>query len=140
MSATQAIANYELLLSLTAQMREAAISGEWEQLIVLEQQCRVHVDAMKPVDESTTLDEPTRQRKVRLIKKILDHDADIRNRTVAWMGQMQRIMQSSRQEQRLHQAYGSVRRPMIIKPAIPAPKPSDASRRESERIVAQVSH
>ncbi len=108
MSSTQAIANYELLLSLTAQMREAAINGEWEQLVVLEQQCRLHVAAMKSIDASTTLDEPTRQLKVSLIKKILDYDADIRNRTVVWMGQMQRIMQSNRQEQRLHEAYGIV--------------------------------
>ena len=108
MSAAQAINNYELLYALTGQMREAAMQGEWDHLIALEQQCRQHVAAMKPVDASTTLDEPTRQRKVSLIKNILAHDADIRSRTVAWMGQLQRIMQSSRQEQRLLQSYGRV--------------------------------
>lgn len=100
------ITNYESLSALTAQMREAAVSGEWDQLIDLEQQCRQHVAAMKRADASATLDEPSRQRKVQLIKKILAHDADIRSRTVAWMGQLQRIMQSNRQEQRLQQAYG----------------------------------
>lgn len=108
MNATQAIKNYELLYSLTEQMREAAISGEWDRLIDLEQQCRQLVAVMKPVDASTTLDEPTRQRKVRLIKKILAHDADIRSRTVTWMEQLQRIMQSNRQEQRLQQSYGRI--------------------------------
>jgi flagellar protein FliT len=107
MSSTQAIANYEFLFTLTGQMRDAAISGEWDHLIDLEQQCSQHVAAMKPIDESTTLDEPARQCKVQLIKKILAHDADIRNRTVTWMGQLQRIMQNNRQEQRLQQAYGS---------------------------------
>ena len=100
-----AIANYELLFTLTGQMRDAAMRGEWDHLLDLEKQCSQHVAAMKPVDAATTLDEPTRQRKVRLIKKILAHDADIRSRTVSWMGQLQRIMQSSRQEQRLQQAY-----------------------------------
>jgi len=108
MSASQVIANYESLSKLTAQMSEAAVQGEWDRLIDLEQRCRKHVDAMKQVDASILLDEPSRQRKVSLIRDILAHDADIRSRTVAWMGQLQRIMQSNRQEQRLQQAYGRV--------------------------------
>ena len=100
------IANYESLSTLTAQMREAAVQGEWDQLISLEQQCSRHVAAMKQADATATLDEPSRQRKARLIKNILEHDADIRSRTTAWMGQLQRVMQSNRQEQRLQRAYG----------------------------------
>ena len=105
MGSHQVIANYESLSTLTAQMREAAVRGEWENLMGLERQCRQYVAAMKQADASTTLDEPSRQRKVQIIKKILENDADIRSRTVAWMGQLQRIMQSNRQEQRLQQAY-----------------------------------
>ena len=106
MGSHQVIANYESLSNLTAQMREAAERGEWDQLIDLEQLCRQYVAAMKQADASATLDEPSRQRKVQIIKKILENDADLRSRTVAWMGQLQRIMQSNRQEQRLHQTYG----------------------------------
>jgi len=108
MVSSQIITNYESLSVLTAQMREAAVRGEWDQLIDLEQQCRQHVAAMKQADALIALDEPSRQTKVRLIKKILAHDADIRSRTVAWMGQLQRIMHSNRQEQQLQQAYGRV--------------------------------
>jgi flagellar protein FliT len=103
----QVITNYESLSAITEQMREAAVLGEWDQLIGLEQQCRLHVAAMKPVDASAVLDEPSRQRKAQLIKNILTHDADIRSRTQEWMGQLQRIMQSNHQAQRLHQAYGT---------------------------------
>ncbi len=106
MGSHEVIANYESLSTLTAQMREAAVRGEWDQLIDLERQCSRQVAAMKQADATIKLDEPTRQRKASLIKNILEHDADIRSRTVAWMGQLQRIMQSNRQEQRLHQAYG----------------------------------
>ena len=106
MGSHQVIANYESLSTLTAQMREAAIRGEWDQLIDLEQKCRQHVVAMKQMDAIATLDEPSRQLKAQIIKKILAHDADIRSRTVAWMGQLQRIMQSNRQGQRLQQTYG----------------------------------
>jgi flagellar protein FliT len=61
---------------------------------------------MKPADAEAKLDEPARQRKIQLIKKILADDAEIRNRTEIWTGQLQRILQSHRQEQRLQQAYG----------------------------------
>ncbi len=102
----QVIKNYESLSSITSQMRDAAVHGEWDQLVNLEQQCSQHVATMKPVDTAAKLDEPTRQRKIQLIKKILADDAEIRNHTETWMGQLQQIMQSNRQEQRLQQAYG----------------------------------
>lgn len=107
MSASQVISNYESLSAITTRMRDAAVHGEWDTLADLEQQCSRHVATMKPADAATTLDETSRQRKIQLIKKILADDAEIRNHTEAWMGQLQRIMQSNRQEQRLHQAYGA---------------------------------
>lgn len=106
MSASQIIVHYESLSAITDQMREAATRGEWDQLIDLERQCSRHVAAMKPADAVAMLDGPSRQRKIQLIKKILADDAEIRNHTEVWMGQLQRIMQSNRQEQRLQHAYG----------------------------------
>lgn len=106
MSSSQVITHYESLSALTGRMREAAVQGEWDKLVSIEQQCGQQVAAMKPADATATLDEPARQRKIQLIKKILADDAEIRNRTETWMEQMQRIMQSNRQEQRLQQAYG----------------------------------
>lgn len=102
----QVISNYESLSAITSQMRDAAMQGQWDQLIDLEQQCSRHVATMKPVDTAAVLDETTRQRKIHLIKKILNDDAEIRNRTETWMEQLRNIMQSNRQEQRLQQAYG----------------------------------
>lgn len=106
MSNAQIITNYEALSALTGQMREAAVQGEWGKLVSIEQQCSQQVAAMRPADATATLDEPARQRKIQLIRKILADDAEIRNHTEVWMGQLQRIMQSNRQEQRLQQAYG----------------------------------
>lgn len=105
MNAPQVISNYQSLSSITGQMREAAMQGEWDKLFVLEQQCTRHVETMKPVDTTAQLDEPERQQKISLIKQILADDREIRNRTEGWMEQLQRLMQSNRQEQRLHQAY-----------------------------------
>lgn len=106
MGSYQVITHYESLSTLTEQMHEAAVRGEWDQLIDLEQQCRQELAAIMPLDEAATLDEQARQHKAQLIRKILAHDADIRSRTQAWMGQLQNIMQSTRREQRLQQAYG----------------------------------
>lgn len=102
------ISDYESLSSLTGQMRAAAADGEWDRLIALEQQCSLHVDRMKSVGEKTLPDETARQHKIQLIKKILADDAAIRNRTESWMVQLQGIMQSNRQEQRLSKTYGVI--------------------------------
>lgn len=107
MSTPQVISNYQSLSSITGQMREAAIQGEWDKLILLEAQCTQQVSTMKPLDAVAKLDEPERQQKISLIKKILADDREIRDRTEGWMEQLQRLMQSNRQEQRLHQAYSA---------------------------------
>lgn len=88
-------------------MREAAVRGEWEQLISIEQQRGALVATMKPLDANTQLDEATRQHKNQLIIKILAEDTEIRTLTQAWMEQLQGLMQSNRQEQRLLQTYGA---------------------------------
>jgi flagellar protein FliT len=106
MDSSLVIKNYESLSTLTGQMREAALQSEWDKLVSIEKLCSQQVAAMKPVDASAKLDEPSRQRKIQLIKKILDDDAVIRNCTEIWMVQLQRIMQSNQQTQRLQQAYG----------------------------------
>ena len=99
------IENYEFLSSLTAQMRVAATQGEWDHLVALEKQCSQRVQAMKAQDAATPLDEDTRLRKVALIRRMLADDAEIRNQTLPWMAQLQKLMQSAGQERRLQQAY-----------------------------------
>lgn len=107
MRAAQAIANYEMLAALTRQMREAAQRGEWDQLIGIERQSRELVSAMKPVDAEAGLDDAARQRKRQLIADILADEAVVRSRVQDWMNELQRSMQSNRQEQKLLNAYGA---------------------------------
>lgn len=98
------IHNYQQLSDITSQMRAAAAQGEWDQLVELEQRCSRHVESMKQQDLAP-IDESIRLQKVALIHKILADDAAIREQAEPWMAQMQRIMQSSRSEQRVKQAY-----------------------------------
>lgn len=98
------IHNYQQLSNLTSQMRAAASQGEWDQLVELEQQCSRHVESMKQLDLAP-IDESIRLQKVALIHKILADDAAIRDQTLPWMAKLQHLMQSSRSEQRVKQAY-----------------------------------
>lgn len=98
------IEDYQSLSSITGKMREAAAQGEWDKLISLEQECQRKVEELKPRDVVPS-NPNERQQKIALIKKMLADDADIRSRTETWMGQLQRIMQSTRSEQQLQQTY-----------------------------------
>jgi len=107
MNSLEIITHYEVLSNLTEQMREAAAQGEWDKLVSIEQQRGRQVAVMRLTDASVTLDEPSWQCKMQLIRKILADDTKIRHHTEKWIGQLQCIMQSNRQEQRLLQAYGN---------------------------------
>lgn len=96
---------YESLAKLTGEMRVAASQGEWDKLIGLEQEYSRQVADINSTDEIP--DDATRLRVVQLIRTILDNDTEIRNQTKTWVGQLQNIMQSNRQEQRLNQTYGA---------------------------------
>lgn len=98
------IEDYRQLSDITGQMRAAAAEGEWDKLVELEQACRHKVEELKPRD-IVPADPGERQQKIALIKKMLADDADIRSRTETWMLQLQRIMQGTRSEQRLHDTY-----------------------------------
>jgi len=100
------IENYQHLSEITQQMREAAVLGEWDHLVELEQQCSRHVESMKQLDLAP-LDESIRLQKVALIHKILADDAAIRDQAQPWMAQLQHMMHSSRSEQRIRKAYSS---------------------------------
>lgn len=96
--------DYQRLSGITGQMRDAAVEGEWDRLVALEKECKRKVEEIKPRDGIPT-NPDERAMKHALLKKILADDADIRNRTESWMEQLQRLMQSTRSEQRLQQTY-----------------------------------
>lgn len=100
------VSDYEALSILKDEMRALADRGEWDRLIELEQQCDTLVARLQANGELPVPDDATRLHQIRLIKKILADDEEIRQRTVAWMSQLERIMQSNRQELRINRAYG----------------------------------
>ncbi len=107
MSSPEVIENYELLAALHGQMRVAAVQGEWDQLISIEQQSSQLFATMQLLDTAVKLDAVAHRRKLQLIEKILADDVEIRKHTQVWMDQLQLSIQSNRQELRLRLAYGS---------------------------------
>jgi flagellar protein FliT len=105
--ASQLIANYESLLALSGQMRQAAVHGEWDQLISLEQARTRALAALKPLDAAVNLGEAESRQKDQIIEKILIDDSEIRRLTERWMQELQLDMQSNRQERLLLDAYGA---------------------------------
>lgn len=105
MNADFLISQYEALSSLIGKMRSAADQADWEQLISFEQQYHQLTSDMRSAGDAPKPDESTRQHIDKLIRKILSDDAEIRKLTETRMEQLQIFIQSSRQEQRLNQAY-----------------------------------
>jgi flagellar protein FliT len=98
------IEDYQRLSNITGQMRDAAAAGEWDKLVELEQRCTQEVTTIKPRDVVPT-DDSERKLKADLIRKMLADDKAIRDLTEPWMRQLERIMESARSEQRVHNAY-----------------------------------
>lgn len=96
--------NYQRLSILTGQMRAAATRSEWDKLVELEQQCTREIAALKTRDNVPDM-AAERKQKADLIRKMLDDDKAIRALTQPWIHQLERIMQSTRSEQRLHSSY-----------------------------------
>ena len=99
--------NYEALSDLMGRMRIAASQAQWDDLVVLEQQCSQRVKSMQEHEAAPPLNEAARQRRIALIRKMLADDAEIRSHTQPWMEKLQRGMGSANQERRLQQTYSS---------------------------------
>ncbi|HYC42133.1 MAG TPA: flagellar protein FliT [Noviherbaspirillum sp.] len=99
---------YEAVADITDKMLAAARLGDWEQLAELESRCSNQVEIIKRNEEPRPVLSPVaRERKVRIIKKILDDDRQIRDITEPWMAQLSAMINSTGTERKLSQAYGA---------------------------------
>jgi flagellar protein FliT len=107
MNSEEVIALYEAVASLTGQMLDAARSSDWDQLTVLESQCARYVETLKHDEPPAAMTRDVREQKVRIIKKILADDREIRQLTQPWMEQLSALINSTSTERKLSQAYGA---------------------------------
>ncbi|TFW18626.1 flagellar protein FliT [Massilia arenosa] len=108
MTSEEVASVYEAMVALTDQMVQAAESSDWDRLVLLEQQCAVHVLRLKDNEPVGPLQAADRTRKVTAIRKMLDDDRRIRDLTMPWMAKLSALINKTGTERRLARAYGSV--------------------------------
>lgn len=107
MTGDEMLSTYETIERITGEMLHAAKSAEWDRLVELEQSCTTHVSRLRESGE-VDLGPEGRQRKVALIKRILDADRLIRDLTMPWMAQLSAMISNTTTQRRLANAYGGV--------------------------------
>lgn len=107
LNAEQVLGIYENVSSLTRQMLLAAQASDWDQLSELESRCAHEVGLLRngqaPV---STLSAELRERKVQMLRQILDDDRAIRDITQPWLQRLQGLINNTGQQRKLEQAYG----------------------------------
>lgn len=107
MNSHEVLSLYETVATITDQMLAAARNGDWEQLVALESRCANHIETLKVEEPRAALPKEERERKVNIIRKILEDDREIRNITEPWMAQLSMMINSVGTERKLSKAYGA---------------------------------
>ncbi|TFW29614.1 flagellar protein FliT [Massilia horti] len=107
MTIQEVVTQYEELAGLTGLMRQAAEDGNWERLVLLEQQCAAWVRRLQD-NEPQALAGAARAQKADAIRRMLDDDRRIRDLTMPWMARLSSLIQNTGNERRLARAYGAV--------------------------------
>ena len=101
---------YESMSELTANMVVAAREQDWDRLCELEREVaalRERLMIADPVGAPMQLDPQSRERKLSLIRRMLDDDRSIRSYTEPWMDSVRRLLSSGRREQSVRMAYNA---------------------------------
>jgi len=109
MNSSEIITVYEAILATTGQMLKAVRSADWENLIVLERECGKLAKILVINDKSKMiLSGKLRQRKLEIIRQILEDDVEIRTLTQPWMAQLHNILSNTVYKRRLPQTPYSI--------------------------------
>ena len=104
---TEILAAYEHLAEVTARMRLAASEEDWNRVIVLESECASVYTALASIENGVSGDAEYQRRKSELICKLLDDDADIRERVSGQLTRIWHLIDGRPRVARLAAAYGA---------------------------------
>jgi len=98
---------YEEVSYFMDRMLGAASNSDWDSLELLEKECSSRVAILQKYDNEINLllTEEERQKKMDLIRKILDDDRQIREFTEPWMKNLSELINHSSVSRKLTQAY-----------------------------------
>jgi flagellar protein FliT len=108
MTSQDILSVYAAMADLTGQMVQAATRSDWDTLVLLEQRCAAHVQALREQEPQQPMRGAERERKIELIRQMLNADRQIRDLTMPWMAQLSKLINSTGAERRVVIAYGSV--------------------------------
>ncbi len=106
MNSQEVVSLYETISVITEQMVSAARNANWVQLASLEKQCAQHIETIK-VGDKEAVQGAMRERKIKIIQKILADDREIRNITEPWMQRLSMQINSANSQRKLAKAYGA---------------------------------
>ena len=89
----------------TERMRQAAQNADWDSLITLEQECASIFSRLTCIEDSAPRSEAYQRRKSELICRVLDNDAQIRDRTNTRLAEMWRVVDGRSNVRKLETAY-----------------------------------
>ncbi len=99
---------YAAMADLTEQMVQAAQRSDWDALVLLEQRCAAHAQTLRERESPQPMTGRERERKIELIRQMLQADRQIRDLTMPWMAQLSKLINATGTERRVVNAYGSV--------------------------------
>lgn len=102
-----ALALYESMSAISAQMVEAAGACDWDRLTRLEQDCAGLARHLEADAVPAPLTDAERARKMAMIRQILADDAEVRRHVEPWMEQVRRYLGDGARERSLRRAYGA---------------------------------
>jgi flagellar protein FliT len=108
MTSQDILSVYAAMADLTGQMVQAATRSDWDLLVLLERRCAAHVQALREQEPQQPMQGAERERKIELIRQMLNADRQIRDLTMPWMAQLSKLINATGTERRVINAYGSV--------------------------------
>ena len=100
------LAAYEHLAEVTGRMRVAACQEDWDHVVALETECARVYGRLAAMDTGAPFDAAYQRRKSELICKLLEHDAEIRERVSGQLARIWRMIDGRKQVDRINNAYG----------------------------------
>jgi flagellar protein FliT len=107
MNEEEIISLYRAVVTLTEQMLAAARAGDWEKIVALEASRAGHVEILRNCEPPTALSGTARESKLKLIRRILEDEREIRTISQLRMANLSGMMATLGVERRLSQAYGA---------------------------------
>lgn len=89
---TTLLSYYEAIEKASAEMLDAARTGNWDQVVKLEGACAVLIAQLKNAAQNSRLQQEEAREKSRIMQRILLNDAEIRHLAEPWLEDLDNLM------------------------------------------------